>query len=128
MGFTGGKVAQHWLILKRLIVSEAGGQKKRRAWLAFFSSLVGGILRLGLNQRQCTQFKYSDSGLNCSGRLADVASDLIAGLVIKIGEVVLLAAMLLDVAHYFVWAGTMGLPIALFISSIGAAETVIALS
>ena len=54
-----------------------------------------------------------------------VAADLVAGLLINIGQVVLLAAMLLGIAQDLIWTGTAGLPRTLLVARIRAAEMII---
>src|SRR5436309_12889342 len=54
-----------------------------------------------------------------------VAADLVAGLLINIGQVVLLAAMLLSIAQDLIWTGTAGLARTFLVARMRAAEMII---
>src|SRR5438270_7473102 len=89
---------------KQLIVAEGAGKKKG-----------------GNPPTRATPARVAME-LCCS---ANLAADAVARLVINIGEIVLLAAMLLGAAHHFIRAGAAGFPLALVETHVRAAEMIV---
>src|SRR5205085_12679911 len=148
MRFTSGKVAQHKGVVRKQSFYLSGAAIKKASSARLFAR-VGGLWRL---RTSCSPQQKSVS--RARARLRDVACyvstpwfvpfgthlcwnsfslrgfvyvapDLVASLLVNIGQVVLLAAMLLGIAQDLIGTGAASLPGTFFVARIRAAEMII---